>query len=165
MMTTDAIINTTNAPPNPSNHRSVVTLFSTLETTKTETNDSSSPTTLSDEDILLELERAAEEIASDSIDKECIVDPETGGPMDELCVNEGMYARVKGRFKSIVRGTLSLVRSDNAAMMEEDASLMTDSSSVTNNYLFGSGVFDGELVPEGELLERGWETWGHSSAL
>ncbi|KAL9189641.1 hypothetical protein ACHAXT_009316 [Thalassiosira profunda] len=117
------------------------------------------PSALSDEDILAELEKAAEEVAADSLDEECLVTPE-GDPVDELCVDEGLYTRAKGRFKRIVRGTLSLVRSDSGSDAVEDSL-----DSATDDFLFGSGVLDGEEVPEGELLEQGWEQRGSSSAL
>eukprot|EP01082_Thalassiosira_pseudonana_P000103 g300.t1 g300 contig1:741825-744231(+) len=118
-------------------------------------------TTLSDQEILQELENAAEEIASDALDEDCLVD-ETGGPVDEICVDESLYLRTKGRFKSIVRGTLSLVRgNDGGSSVEEE-----EFDSATDDYLFSSGVFaNGEDVPEGELLEQGWESRGNASAL
>lgn len=111
-------------------------------------------TPLTDDEILAELEKAAEEVATDSFDENCLVDPDTGGPVDEICVDESLYARTKGRFKSIIRGTLGLVRSGDTSDVDVDA----------DDDLIGTGVFDGD-VPEGELLEIGWETRGNSSAL
>jgi hypothetical protein len=110
---------------------------------------------------LAELELAAEEVASNSIDEECLVD-ETGGPVDEICVDESLYQRTKGRFKSIVRGTLGLVRSGGGSSYADD-------DSNVDSYLFGSSVLndddDDDIIPEGELLEQGWEARGNSSAL
>jgi len=82
--------------------------------------------------------------------------------VDEICVDESLYLRTKGRFKSIVRGTLSLVRgNDGGSSVEEE-----EFDSATDDYLFSSGVFaNGEDVPEGELLEQGWESRGNASAL
>jgi len=118
-------------------------------------------TSLTDDEILAELEKAAEEVVSDSFDENCLVDPDTGGPVDEICVDESLYTRTKGRFKGIIRGTLGLVRSGGTS----DESADGDSADVdVDDYLFGSGVFDGD-VPEGELLEQGWESRGNSSAL
>lgn len=109
---------------------------------------------------MAELERAAEEVASDSIDEECLVD-ETGGPVDDICVDESLYKRTKGRFKSIVRGTLGLVRSGGGSSSSD-----TDDDSDVDSYLFGSSVLnDDDIIPEGELLEQGWEARGNSSAL
>ena len=130
---------------------SSTTLFSTIEKKETTT------TLLSDADILAELERAAEEVASDSLDEECLIDEE-GEPLDEICVDEGLYTRTKNRFKRIVSGTLSIVRSGSDS--EDDLE-----DSATDDYLFGSGVFADDDVPEGELLEKGWEQRGNSSAL
>lgn len=126
-------------------------LFSTATPTEPKT------TSLTDDEILAELEKAAEEVAADSFDENCLVDPETGGPVDEICVDESLYARTKGRFKSIIRGTLGLVRSGGTSDESTDGDNADD-------YLIGTGVFDGD-VPEGELLEIGWETRGNSSAL
>mmetsp|Transcript_12280 Transcript_12280/g.20232 ORF Transcript_12280/g.20232 Transcript_12280/m.20232 type:complete len:748 (-) Transcript_12280:1115-3358(-) len=121
-------------------------------------------TSLTDEEILAELEKAAEEVVTDSFDENCLVD-ETGGPVDEICVDESLYARTKGRFKSIIRGTLGLVRSGGTSTDEStDESTDGDNNGDVDDYLFGSGVFDGD-VPEGELLEQGWEARGNSSAL
>jgi len=123
------------------------------------TAEAQATTSLTDDEILAELEKAAEEVATDSFDENCLVDPDTGGPVDEICVDESLYARTKGRFKSVIRGTLGLVRSGGAS----DES--TDGDNVdADDYLIGTGVFDGD-VPEGELLEIGWETRGNSSAL
>lgn len=103
---------------------------------------------VTDADILAELERAAEEVVSDSLDEECEVD-EAGGPASEICIDEGLYTRTKTRFKKIITGTLSVVRSGRSGMDDEEY----------------DDIFDGEKVPEGELLEQGWESRGNSSAL
>lgn len=133
-------------------------LFST--TSAAATASETKTTSLTDEEILAELEKAAEEVASDSFDENCLVNPDTGGPVDELCVDESLYTRTKGRFKTIIRGTLGLVRSGGGTT--SDAS--TDGDADVDNYLFGSDVFEGD-IPEGELLEQGWEARGNSSAL
>mmetsp|Transcript_30779 Transcript_30779/g.65457 ORF Transcript_30779/g.65457 Transcript_30779/m.65457 type:complete len:752 (+) Transcript_30779:29-2284(+) len=133
---------------------SKLALYSTIEK-------AASSAALSDKEILAELERAAEDVASDLLDEECLVDQETGGPVDELCVDEGLYRRTKDRFKKIVRGTLSLTRSGTGESDEVESSL----DFATDDDLFGSGVLDGEEVPEGEILEQGWEKRGNSSAL
>ena len=151
-------------PPKPT-----PALFSTLEKTRGRTlpagddvTFSYDAPTLTDRDILQELERAAEEVASESLDEECLVDPATGGPLDEVCVDESLYSKAKGRLKGIVRGTLSLVRGSGGQSGYDESTL----DSATDDYLFGSGVFsDGERVPEGESLERGWEQRGNGSAL
>ena len=88
---------------------------------------------------MAELERAADDV----IDEECEIDFETG-EFDEACSEEG-----RSSFKRIITKTLSLVRGREIDE-EVDDSLET-------------GVFSGEL--EGDLLERGWEQRGNSSAL
>eukprot|EP00804_Cyclotella_cryptica_P025064 CCRYP_016551-RC/>CCRYP_016551-RC protein AED:0.07 eAED:0.07 QI:73/0.33/0.5/1/0.33/0.5/4/0/731 len=117
------------------------------------------PTTLTDQEILSELESAAESIASDVLDNvDCIVDPTTGDAVDELCSDESLYFGVKRRLKQIVRGTLGLLRSTESASEEVDAKV--------ESYLFGDvGGDEEEIVPEGEFLERGWTKRGNSSAL
>ena len=137
-------------------------LFSTATPSAPTETKSSSPDAsyLTDEEILVELEKAAEEVASDTFDEICLVDSDTGGPVDEICVDESLYARTKGRFKSIIRGTLGLVRRGSTS----EATNIGDED-YAEDYLLETGVFDQEDVPEGELLEQGWEARGNSSAL
>ena len=117
------------------------------------------PTELTDKEILDELEAAAESIATDVLDDvDCLVD-EIGDPVDELCSDESLYFGVKRRVKSLVRGTLGLLRSrDDSETEAVDVNVET--------YLFGGEGDDNyESVPEGELLEQGWSKRGNSSAL
>lgn len=95
---------------------------------------------LSDEEIVAELERAADGV----IDDECEID--FAGEFDEeACSEEG-----RSSFRRIITKTLSLVRGREIDEEADDSTL-------------GTGVFSGEL--EGDLLERGWEQRGNSSAL
>ncbi|EJK66420.1 hypothetical protein THAOC_12671 [Thalassiosira oceanica] len=107
-------------------------LAATLENTAVE---------LSDEEIVAELERAADGV----IDEECEVDFETGEFDEEACSEEG-----RSSFRRIITKTLSLVRGREIDEEDDGSTLET-------------GVFSGEL--EGDLLERGWEQRGNSSAL
>jgi len=118
---------------------------------------------VSDMDILEELEMAAEQLASESLDEECLVDPQTGGPMDEVCVDESLYAKTKGRLKNLVKGTLGLVRGSGSS--SDNDALEDSMDSATDDYLFGTGALSGETVPEGDILEQGWQQRGNSSAL
>lgn len=63
--------------------------------------------------LLQEMEAQAEAIVDGMLDETCLVDEETGGPADELCVDEekrkGFRATVKGYVKSI--GSLVVGRS------------------------------------------------------
>lgn len=110
---------------------------------------------LTDKEILDELEAAAESIAADVLDDvDCLVDS-TGGPVDQVCSDESLYFGVKRRVKSLVRGTLGLLRNKDDGGDEVDINV--------ESYLFGSE--DDGPVPEGELLEQGWTKRGNSSAL
>ena len=51
---------------------------------------SSSSAALSTQDMLAKLEQATEEAASDWLDKQHLIDEDTGGPIDELCLGEGL---------------------------------------------------------------------------
>ena len=110
---------------------------------------------LTDQEILKELEAAAESIANDVLeDVDCIVDSD-GGPVDEVCSDKSLYYGVKRRVKSLVRGTLGLLRNKDEGSEEVDSKV--------ESYLFGNE--DDDIVPEGELLEQGWTKRGNSSAL
>ena len=126
--------------------RPATSLSSTATTTKTTSGGGG---TLSDRELLEELERAAEGVASDYLDEECLVDPDTGGPVSEVCADEGAYARAKNRIKRLVRGTLGPLRGMAVGPDEDD----------------DGDDDDDYAVLEGELLERGWEERGNSSAL
>jgi hypothetical protein len=115
---------------------------------------------MSNREIIAELEMIAEGIASDSLDEECLVNPETGGPMDEICVDEGKYVRAKNRIKRLVRGTLGPLRGIEASSFSgrsEEEEEEDDDDEIDE--------YDDYAVLEGELLERGWEERGRSSAL
>jgi predicted unusual protein kinase regulating ubiquinone biosynthesis (AarF/ABC1/UbiB family) len=89
--------------------------------------------------IELEAERAVQEI----IDETCEIDEETGGPKDELCVDDVKREGFRARTKKVIRELLQLVGSSNAAAdMELD-----------------------ENASEGEVLERGWELRANSSSI
>jgi hypothetical protein len=97
----------------------------------------------------LEAELAANDVADNIMDEECVLN-EDGEFTDELCADESKFAKVKNKLKGVIRQTLGLVRSEDKNDIVLDASI-TD--------------YMDEAVPEGELLERGWETRGKSSAL
>ena len=138
---------TTGSPP-PRRRRPATSLSSAATRTIT----TGGGGTLSDRELLEELERAAEGVASDYLDEECLVDPDTGGPVSEVCADEGAYARAKNRIKRLVRGTLGPLRGVAVGPDENDVDDDVDDE-------------DDYAVLEGELLERGWEERGNSSAL
>ena len=117
-------------------------LFATIAIKKKKKETASLPTELSDAEILAELERAAEEVASDTLDEECLVD-DKGEPVSEICIDESLYARNKSRFKKLVTGTLGVVRGGRSGMDDDEYDDIVGTA-------------------EGELLEQGWEDRGNS---
>ena len=116
--------------------------------------------------ILQEADNLVEEMADDT----CEID-EMGNPVDEVCADESALSRVKSKLKKVVRRTLGLVRTGGSSEdLSDDVSLSSSSSSSSLSssvYLDSFQIvnLDDESVPEGELLERGWEKRGNSSAL
>jgi len=102
-----------------------------------------------EDDIAEALQAEAEAMADALMDEECEIDTE-----DDLCRDEGKRARARKMLKSIVGNTLGLVRRGDGGAGDADT-----------ERLFDTGVLDGDDIPEGELLERGWEKRGSSSAL
>ena len=145
LTTTTTTTTTTTGSPPPRRRRPATSLSSAATRTIT----TGGGGTLSDRELLEELERAAEGVASDYLDEECLVDPDTGGPVSEVCADEGAYARAKNRIKRLVRGTLGPLRGMAVGPDEDD----------------DGDDDDDYAVLEGELLERGWEERGNSSAL
>lgn len=106
-----------------------------------------------EDDIAEALQAEAEAMADALMDEECEIDASE----DDLCRDEGKRARAKKMLKSIVGGTLGLVRRGDGG----DAT----AGDVDTEHLLDTGVLDGDDIPEGELLEQGWEQRGNSSAL
>jgi len=132
-----------------SNNKST-SLFATIAIEKKKKETAPPPKELSDAEILAELERAAEEVASDTLDEECLVDDQ-GEPASEICIDENLYARTKSRFKKLVTGTLGVVRGGRSGMDDDEYDDIVGTAATT--------------IPEGELLEQGWEARGNSSAI
>ena len=98
------------------------------------------------DEVLKQVELAAQKAVDEmmeELEEECEVDFKTGGPKDDLCVDEEKKEGVRQSLKKIVSKTLRLVRGSGSTKPEEES----------------------EDVPEGELLERGWEKRANSSAL
>jgi hypothetical protein len=99
-------------------------------------------------EVELEAQKAVDEMM-DELEEECDVDEETGGPKDELCVDEKKREGFRQSMRKIVSKTLSVVRS----------------SSETTETASGEEIF------EGEILEKGWEkranagTFGRNSEI
>jgi len=85
--------------------------------------------------IELEADMAVEEM----IDETCEVGDE-GEAVDEVCVNEGKKSGFRNRMKAMIQNSMMSLRSDDTEEWDPD-------------------------IPEGEILEKGWEKRGNSSAL
>jgi hypothetical protein len=96
------------------------------------------------------LEDEAESTAGGLLDETCEVTM-VGLPLDEECVNEGLYQRTKSGLKSVISKTLGMVRSGESDE-EMDEEMIFD---------FGTDA-TGSV---GEQLEQGWEERGSASAL
>ena len=86
-------------------------------------------------------------MASDTLDEECLVDDQ-GEPVSEICIDENLYARTKSRFKKLVTATLGVVRGGRSGMDDDEYDDIVGTAAAA--------------VPEGELLEQGWEARGNS---
>ena len=113
---------------------------------------------LDENDLVSAIEEEAmnlvEEMASD-FDEECEVDEE-GNAVDELCVDESKLSRAKNKLKNIVGRTLGLVRTGGGDDLAETGTVSTEFQIID---------FEDGDIPEGELLEMGWEKRGNSNAL
>jgi len=107
----------------------------------------------------LEAELAANDIANNMMEEECVIN-ENGDFMDELCADESKMTKVKNKLKSVIQQTLGLIRSEGRRDDDDDDDDGTLLSSITRE-----SSDETMSIPEGELLERGWEIRGRSSAL
>ena len=119
------------------------------------------PIILDENDLVTAIEEEAcnlvDEMALD-FDETCEIDEE-GEAVDEMCMDESKLARAKDKLKGIIGKTLGLVRTSGGSddLSDGEGSGATDDFQIID--------FEDENVPEGELLERGWEERGNSSAL
>lgn len=111
-------------------------------------------TILDEMDLVLAIEEEADALVDEMMDDTCEIDEE-GNPADDICVDESKLAMAKSKLKSVVKKTIGLVRTGG------------DGKSVDSSDVFGEGGidFNDGMVPEGELLEQGWEQRGNSSAI
>ena len=103
----------------------------------------------------LDVETESELAASAMLDEECEIDIETGGPLDEVCVDVGFRATLK----NTIGRTLQLVRLSGQS--DDDDDNETDEQQLM---LELDKIEDAELV-QGDLLEQGWEERGNTSSL
>jgi predicted unusual protein kinase regulating ubiquinone biosynthesis (AarF/ABC1/UbiB family) len=88
--------------------------------------------------LIVDVELEAEKTSQELIDETCEVDEDTGGPADDICVDEVKREGFRAFMKGTIGNTLHLVR--------------------------GMAEVDGEVFA-GELLEQGWESRGNASSL
>ena len=103
---------------------------------------------LMSDDFMKEVELEAQKTVDEMLEEECEVDEETGGPMDEICVDEEKKEKTRSGLRRIVSQTLQLVRGSNKSAEDE---LIAE--------------FGADQVFEGDILERGWEMRGNSSSI
>ena len=109
-----------------------------------EATESRAPSRESEEVLFLKsLEKEISEVMTGMDDDTCEVDEETGLSADpELCEDPGKLRQFMGNLRGVVGRTISVV--GGSGEIEE---------------------VDMEPVPEGEILEQGWDERGNSSAL
>lgn len=98
--------------------------------------------------LIQSLEKQMEDMVMDDIDEECLFDPNTGKSVDpELCEDPTKMSKFKNKMRGVVGKVIRLVRSSDSDQVQD------------------IDEFDNEPVPEGELLEQGWEKVGIISFL
>lgn len=137
---------------------------STLEDTETEKDEKKLDTTdvvgeegiigAKDEEILSEkmfkeVELEAQKAVEEMLDEECEVDEE-GEPVDEVCYDEEKKQGFRSNLKGIIGKTLQLVRGSYSAAEQE----LADEYGTTT-----------DEVPQGEVLQKGWEKRANSRAI
>lgn len=101
-------------------------------------------------DVEEEATKATEEIMLENDEEDCALDPETGGALDEICVEESEAREgFRNKLKSTIGSTLKLVRG-----VQE-----------TDDGMDGMAEDSEELKEVGDLLEDGWSQRGGASAL
>jgi len=102
-----------------------------------------------------DISKEAEEAVDDMLDETCEIDLDTMTPVDPECADDELKAETKRGLGRLLTKTLSLVKSSKNG--NEDA---------LEELVMGMEGDDEVLeVPEGDLLEAGWEKRGNSSAL
>jgi len=119
------------------------------------------PIILDENDLVTAIEEEASNLVDEmalDFDETCEIDEE-GEAVDEMCMDESKLSRAKDKLKGIIGKTLGLVRTGGGSddLSDGEGSGATDDFQIID--------FEDGNVPEGELLERGWEERGNSSAL
>jgi len=137
-------------PSSIAQRRSQQSFLSVIEKSITSLDDSTAAVKKEEMEAIDKIESEAELLVQEIIDESCEVDDE-GFPADDICIDEVQKAGVRSRLKKMIGNTLRLVDSSNEE--DEDA----DSNNIFEE--------DTSIISEGEMLERGWEKRGRSSAL
>lgn len=93
-----------------------------------------------DEAMMEAIEKEAERVSQEMLDETCEVDEETGGPMDEICVDEEQKEGFRTRTKKVISDMMRLVRSSPEEEIDPN-------------------------MAKGEILEKGWEERANSRAI
>jgi len=127
-------------------------------TPSSSSSSSSSPNFKTDEELIGALLRETDVVVDSLVDESCEVnlDDDSGNvlPLEDLCVDDSKRLRFKQGLKRVVGGTLRLItgKGDELVVDDEDEFVAPQEE-------------EEEEVSVGEILERGWETRGNSSAL
>lgn len=97
------------------------------------------------DELLKEVELEAQKAVDQILEEECEIDFETGGPKDEICVDEEKKEGMRLGLRKIVSKTLQLVRGSS------------DSSELD--------LEDEEEMAEGEIQEQGWDKRANSGSI
>ena len=100
------------------------------------------------EELLKELELETQKTVDELLEEACEVDYQTGGPKDEICFDEEKKEGFRASLKRVVGKTLQLVRGSYSSAEQELAE-----------------EYGTDEVPQGEILEKGWEKRANSSAI
>jgi len=97
--------------------------------------------------LLVDVEVEATKATEELMDEECVLDVETGDPVDELCAEGEEREGFRAKLKKTISRTLSMVRGmpDSEEDSEDDAKEAA--------------------IAVGDVLEEGWKKRGGSSAL
>ena len=129
-------------------HLNRFALRATLEEERTTpVADPEALTDLDEEEITDAVWAETEALVAGIVDEECEITDE-GEPVDDLCMDEGRLIGVKNKLKNVIGATLGLVRRGDSNDSIDDVDV---------EKLLDTGALNGEGIPEGEILERGWE--------
>ena len=93
--------------------------------------------------LLVDVEEEAEKVTQELVDDGCEVDEETGGPADEICIDDKKMSGFRARLKGTIGKTLQMVRGMPEDVVEAEE----------------------KALEKGDVLEEGWSSRGKSSAL